>query len=89
MAKKKNRKSKMPQCDHMNELHCVYLTTVEVLSVVSAATHGVRHGYSDDDVSLEGGVNALLNQANIDCEWEDDGTMVLTYTPQCCAAGGE
>lgn len=84
MAKKTRKpKSGMPKCDCMRDVHTVNLTTVEVLSIVSAATHGVRCGYDDAPLFLQDGINQLLNQCNIDCTFKKDGTMVLTYGKGC------
>lgn len=77
--KTKSRASAMPDCDCMNETHCVYLTTVEALSLITAATHAVRGGYDDAPTHLESAVNGLLEQCGIDCEFRDDGVMTLTY----------
>lgn len=80
VARRTTKKNHMPKCDHMRDVHCINLTTIQVLSLISAATHAVRAGYDDAPDILEDGVNALLDQARIDCEFEDD-TMILTYNP--------
>ena len=83
MAKTKSRKPKKKKshCMHMHHTHCVYMTTLEALSLISAATHAVRSGYDDgDDSYLESAVNGLLDQCNIDCEF-DGRSMTLTVNP--------
>jgi len=82
MAKTKSRKPKKSKshCKHMHHTHCVYMTTLEALSLISAATHAVRSGYDDAGVILEFAVNGLLDQCNIDCEF-DEGSMTLTVNP--------
>lgn len=79
--KRKSRKNKsiMPQCDHMQEEHLVPLTAIEALSLVTAATHAVRSGYDDAPEWLEVAVNRVLEHCRIDCSFDDDGAMVLTY----------
>lgn len=78
-TKKKAKKSSMPKCNHMMDMHRLELPTLVVLSLVSAATHAVQHGYdTDDDTFLEGAINVLLDKCHIDCRFEKDG-MVLTY----------
>lgn len=83
MAKTKRRKGrrKTPDCKHMHHTHCVYMTTLEALSLITAATHAVRSGYDDDEDTLEDAVNGLLDQCSIDCHFDDDGVMTLTVNP--------
>lgn len=88
MAKKKAKKKAvaatvtMPTCKHMTERHTIRLLTIEALSLISAATHAVKNGYDDGTDVLEDAVNELLHSCGIDCEWEDDGTMILTVNPK-------
>lgn len=80
MVRRNQRKNpQMPSCNHMLDEHRVVLTTVEALSLISAATHAVRGGYDDAPEQLQDAVNALLNQCNIDCKFKKNGTMILTY----------
>jgi len=79
---RKKKKNSMPCCNHMLDVHAVRLTTVEVLTLISAATHGFRCGYDDAVENLQDGINKLLQQCNIDCKWDEDGTMILTYCPK-------
>jgi hypothetical protein len=72
----------LPTCTHMSAFHDVRMPTIAALALVSAATHAVRHGYDDATDWLESAVNALLEAFDIDCEFEDDGTMVLTVNPE-------
>lgn len=85
MAKKKAVKNKrpakvvdLPECEHMAAFHDIRMPTVAALALVSAATHAVRNGYDDGTDWLESAVNCLLESCGIDCDFEDDGTMVLT-----------
>lgn len=75
----KKKRKKKPECNCMQHVHTVHLDTLEALQLVSAATHAVQNGYDDHVVSLESAVNSVLQHCNIDCEWDDEGTMVLTY----------
>jgi hypothetical protein len=75
----KKKRKKKPECSCMQHVHTVHLDTLEALQLVSAATHAVQNGYDDHVVSLESAVNSVLQHCNIDCEWDDEGTMVLTY----------
>ena len=75
----KKKRKKKPECNCMQHVHTVHLDTLEALQLVSAATHAVQNGYDDHVVSLESAVNSVLQHCNINCEWDDDGTMVLTY----------
>ena len=68
----------------MDKRHCLCLTRIEVLSLVSAATHGVRNGYDDAPEHIESAINQLLEQADIDCEFDDDGTMKLIIKTDSC-----
>ena len=82
--KKKSRKKKDCGCKHMTETHCVFMTTIEALALVTAATHAVRSGIDEGeafDEILEAGVNGILDQCNIDCEFDDDGGMTLVVNP--------
>lgn len=81
-TRKRKKKSSFPTCNHMSEMHYIPLQTIEVLSLVSAATHAVRSGYDDATEFLETAVNTLLNVSNIDCTFKKDGTMVLTVNPE-------
>lgn len=84
---KAKRKSRMPKCNHMADMHSVQLPTIAVLSLVIAATHAVRNGLSDDDSEyLEPAVNALLDQCFIDCDFDEDGNMCLTYDADAARA---
>lgn len=78
MARK--RKKRTPGCKHMQDTHAVFLSTIEALSLITAATHAVQHGYDEADEVLESAVNSLLDQCNISCEFKDSA-MVLTYHP--------
>lgn len=82
------RKKKTATAGHncMDDLHSLTLTTIEIMSLVSVATHGVQHGYEDGVEILESAVNRILNQADIECEFDDDGVMTLTYN---CGGGGK
>ena len=89
MAKRKARRKKaggktvtFDMCKHMTEGHQVRLLTIEALALISAATHAVKNGYDDGTDVLEDAVNELLHSCGIDCEWEDDGTMILTVNPK-------
>ena len=75
----KKKRKKKPECNCMQHVHTVHLETLEALQLVTAATHAVQNGYDDHVASLESAVNSVLQHCNIDCEWDDDGTMVLTY----------
>lgn len=79
-AKKKKRLKivDLPTCTHMSAFHDVRMPTVAAVALVSAATHAVRNGYDDGTDWLESAVNALLEAFDIDCEFEKDGTMVLS-----------
>lgn len=79
MAKRKRKKTATAGHNCMDDLHSLTLTTIEIMSLVSVATHGVQHGYEDGVEVLEEAVNRLLNQAGIDCAFDDDGVMTLTY----------
>jgi hypothetical protein len=83
MARKKKSRKKDCGCKHMAETHCVFMKTIEALALVTAATHAVRSGIDEgeafDDI-LEASVNGLLEQCNIDCEFED-GVMTLVVNP--------
>jgi len=83
-AKKKKRLKIVdyPTCKHMRASHDVRMPTIAALALVSAATHAVRHGYDDGTDWLEDAVNCLLDACGIDCEFEDDGTMILTVNPE-------
>lgn len=70
-----------PECSHMADVHDIRLSTIEIMAVISAATHGVRTGYEDGDEWIEPAINRMLDQSNIDCKFQKDGTMVLTYNP--------
>lgn len=80
-TKTKKRKSSRPACNHMMDMHKVELPTIAVLSLITAATHAVRHGLSEDDGAeyLEGAVNFLLDRCHITCEFDKSGAMTLTY----------
>jgi len=73
----KKKRKKKPECNCMQHVHTVHLDTLEALQLVTAATHAVQNDY--DAVSLASAVNSVLQHCNIDCEWDDEGTMVLTY----------
>jgi hypothetical protein len=68
----------------MEKRHCLCLTRVEVLALVSAATHGVRNGYDDAPEQIESAINHLLEQADIDCKFDEDGTMTLVINTDSC-----
>lgn len=74
----------VPTCKHMRRFHTVGMPTFAAMALISAATHAVRNGYDDRANCLEDAVNAMLEAFNIDCDFEDDGAMVLSCIEDCC-----
>lgn len=72
----------------LSDVHEVHLSVAEAVALVLAATHAVRGGFDEGGDLLEDAVNTVLDHCSIDCEFDGDGGMSLTYTggmcEQCC-----